>query len=178
MDPEYRLALGSLKSPIWQGMWPCVVLWLMDTKSVNRYPYCIDQNQDLEVMETMLVPLDELLVTHSGAVGFCLFGCCLIVSWFLLLWRCPFITKEPRGWSFGYRSNDRRRRRRHPHRTWAKTPGRLRVTSLLLLKCAGPLTRTLQIYNIKNGVISPGDSGTSLYRRHRQTNFKRISQKL
>ena len=62
----------------------------------------------------------------------------------------------------------------------AKTmcPGRLRVTSLLLLKCAGPLTRTLQICNIKNGVISPGDSGMSLYKRHRQTNFKRTSQKL
>jgi len=78
--------------------------------------------------------------------------------------------------TFSYRSNDRRRR--HPHRTWAKSPGHLRVTLLLLLKCADPLTRTLQIYNIKNGVISPGDSATSLYRRHRQTNFKRTSQKL
>ena len=93
------------------------------------------------------------------------------------------LTKEPRGWSslsatFSYRSDDHRCCRRHPHRTWAKRPGRLRVTSLLLLKCAGPLIRTLQIYNIKNGVISPGDRAMLLYRRHRQTNFKRTSQKL
>lgn len=48
----------------------------MDTKSVNRYPYCIDQNQDLEVMETMLVPLDELLVIPVQ-----LLSVCLIVAW-------------------------------------------------------------------------------------------------